>query len=325
MIGAGSWGSALAIQLADNSREVNLYCRNKKCFKEIQDNRTNSRYLPNIIFPENINIFSNIEDSIRNANTLIIALPSETIRDTFLQLKNIINSKTGISWASKGLEVKSGLLIHSVCEEILGKKYPMAVISGPSFAVEVANKKPTAVTIASSSRSFRNQIARDLSSRNFRVYTSDDVIGSEIGGAIKNIIAIGAGISDGLNYGENAKIALITRGLHEIQKLGVALGAKKETFSGLSGAGDLFLTCTSNLSRNRRLGLALADGSSFSEFESKTLQVVEGLKASEAVHKLSKKMSISMPICEIIYQILFHQLDPKKAANMLMSRDLQDE
>jgi len=201
----------------------------------------------------------------------------------------------------------------------------MAVISGPSFAVEVANKKPTAVTIASSSRSFRNQIARDLSSQNFRVYTSDDVIGSEIGGAIKNIIAIGAGISDGLNYGENAKIALITRGLHEIQKLGVALGAKKETFSGLSGAGDLFLTCTSNLSRNRRLGLALADGSSFSEFESKTLQVVEGVKASEAVHKLSKKMSISMPICEIIYQILFHRLDPKKAANMLMSRDLQDE
>lgn len=291
----------------------------------MQDNRTNSRYLPSITFPENIDIFSNIEDSVKDANTVIVALPSETIRDTFLQLKNTISSQAGISWASKGLEVKSGLLIHSVCEEILGKGHPMAVISGPSFAVEVANKKPTAVTIASSSKNFRNRLAEDLSDQNFRVYTSDDIIGAEIGGAIKNIIAIGAGISDGLNYGENAKIALITRGLHEIQKLGVALGAKKETFSGLSGAGDLFLTCTSNLSRNRRLGLALADGSNLSEFESKTMQVVEGVKASEAVHKLSKKMNISMPICEIIYQILFHRLDPKKAAIMLMSRDLQDE
>ena len=291
----------------------------------MRSSRENKIYMPNIKFPKNINFFSSLEESLLGSEKICIALPSNCFRGILQKIKHIITKNTKICWATKGFEIDSGMLPHEICEEVLGTTNNMAVISGPSFAIEVAKKKPTALTVASENTKFADEIAHDLSDINFRAYTSNDVIGVEVGGAIKNIVAIGAGISDGLNYGDNAKIALINRGLVEMQRLGVALGANKNTFFGLSGMGDLVLTCTSNLSRNRRFGLAIAEGKSISKFQSEAKQVVEGFHATSAVYQLSQKIGIAMPICEIIYQILFKKLSPQNAANILMSRALQNE
>jgi len=291
----------------------------------MRSSRENKVYLPNIKFPENIKFYSSLEESLHNSDKICIALPSNCFRDTLKKIKPIITKKTKICWATKGLEKSSGMLPHAICQEVLGTTVNMAVISGPSFATEVAKKKPTALTVASDNTKFADDIANDLSDINFRAYTSNDLIGVEVGGAVKNIIAIGAGISDGLNYGDNAKIALINRGLTEMQRLGIALGANKNTFFGLSGMGDLVLTCTSNLSRNRRFGLAIANGQSVSKLQSDATQVVEGFHATSAVFRLSKKIQVAMPICETIYRILFEKLNPQDAANILMSRALQNE
>jgi len=291
----------------------------------MQSSKENKIYLPNIKFPKNIKFFSSLEESLHGSEKICIALPSNCFRDILKKIQHIITKNTKIFWATKGFEADSGKLPHVICEEVLGTINNMAVISGPSFAIEVAQKKPTALTVASENTKFADEIAHDLSDINFRAYTSNDVVGVEVGGAVKNIVAIGAGISDGLNYGDNAKIALINRGLVEMQRLGVALGANKNTFFGLSGMGDLVLTCTSNLSRNRRLGLAIAEGQSISKFQSETKQVVEGFHATSAVYQLSKKIGIDMPICDTIYQILVEKLNPQNAAALLMSRALQNE
>jgi len=291
----------------------------------MHSSRENKAYLPNIKFPKNINFFSSLEESLHGSEKICIALPSNCFRDTLQKIKIFITKNTKICWATKGFEIDSGMLPHAICEEVLGATNNLAVISGPSFAIEVAKKKPTALTVASKNTKFANEIAYDLSDINFRAYTSNDVIGVEVGGAVKNIVAIGAGISDGLNYGDNAKIALINRGLVEMQRLGVALGANKNTFFGLSGMGDLVLTCTSHLSRNRQFGLAIAKGKSISKIKSEAKQVVEGFHATSAVYQLSKKIGVAMPICETIYQILFEKLSPQNAAHILMSRALQNE
>ena len=252
-------------------------------------------------------------------------MPSSAIRQLFNEIFRIRNNIDNICWATKGIEVNSCLFTHAICEEVFGKNQKMAVISGPSFAIEVAEKKPTALTVASNSNKLATKIATSLSNENFRAYTSEDMVGVGIGGTVKNIIAIGAGVSDGLNLGENAKIALINRGLREMQRLGIALGADKETFMGLSGVGDLFLTCTSNLSRNRMFGIAVANGATVNDHKQKNEHIVEGIDATSAVYKLSSRMNISMPICETIYEILFEDLTPKAAAKKLMSRAIQQE
>ena len=277
------------------------------------------------MLPGNIEFFSSIEHAIRYVETIIIAVPSSAIRQLFNEIFRVKKNIVNICWATKGIELNSCLFTHAICEEIFGKNQKMAVISGPSFAIEVAEKKPTALTVASNSTKLAEKIAASLSNENFRAYTSEDMIGVGIGGTVKNIIAIGAGISDGLNLGENAKIALINRGLKEMQRLGIALGADKETFLGLSGVGDLFLTCTSNLSRNRMFGLAVANGTTVNDHKEKNDHIVEGIDATSAVYKLSSRMGISMPICETIYEILFENLKPKAAAKKLMSRAIQQE
>lgn len=301
-----------------------MWGRNSAHIETINKNRENKQYLPGIKLPENIQFFSNLKESIQDSDVVLIATPSQGFRNILINLK-ALGSEFDICWATKGFEVDTGLLPHNICEEIFGQNQNMAVISGPSFAAEVAQKKPTAVTVASNNLNFSKHIASSLSDINFRAYTTKDITGVEIGGAIKNIIAIGAGISDGLNYGDNARIALINRGLVEMQRLGVSLGADKNTFLGLSGMGDLVLTCTSDLSRNRRFGLAIAKGNSISKARSDINQVIEGIDATAAVFRLSKKMNIKMPICKTISRIIFEDLKPSLAVEELMSRDLQTE
>jgi len=303
---------------------VNVWGRNPSTIKEINKFRENRQYLPGIQLPKNIQFIDNLKEATKNSKEILIVTPSKGFRNILLDLKTL-NRQFDICWATKGLEIDTGFLPHNICEEIFGQNQNMAVISGPSFAVEVAQKKPTAVTVASNNIKFSKHIASSLSDINFRAYTSNDITGVEIGGAIKNILAIGAGISDGLNYGDNARIALINRGLVEMQRLGVSLGANKNTFLGLSGMGDLVLTCTSNLSRNRRFGLSIAAGNSISKARNDIDQVVEGIDATAAVFNLSKKMNIEMPICKTIYRIVFDNLKPSLAVEELMSRALQAE
>lgn len=303
---------------------MNVWGRNPSTIKEINKFRENRQYLPGIQLPKNIQFIDNLKEATKNSKEILIVTPSKGFRNILLDLKTL-NRQFDICWATKGLEIDTGFLPHNICEEIFGQNQNMAVISGPSFAVEVAQKKPTAVTVASNNIKFSKHIASSLSDINFRAYTSNDITGVEIGGAIKNILAIGAGISDGLNYGDNARIALINRGLVEMQRLGVSLGANKNTFLGLSGMGDLVLTCTSNLSRNRRFGLSIAAGNSISKARNDIDQVVEGIDATAAVFNLSKKMNIEMPICKTIYRIVFDNLKPSLAVEELMSRALQAE
>jgi glycerol-3-phosphate dehydrogenase (NAD(P)+) len=324
VIGSGSWGTALALQLSEKNNPVKMWGRNPANIKNINSTRENKRYLPGITIPNNIHLSSDLEEATEGSEIVLLATPSNNFREILIELKNL-KRKFNICWATKGFEVNTGLLPHNICEEIFGKKQNMAVISGPSFASEVARKKPTAVTIASNDLTFGQYIASSLSDINFRAYTTQDITGVEIGGAVKNILAIGAGISDGLNYGDNARIALINRGLVEMQRLGVSLGADKNTFLGLSGMGDLVLTCTSNLSRNRRFGLAIAKGQSISKAKNEINQVIEGIDATAAVSKLSDKMNIDMPICKTISRIIFNGLKPQVAVRELMSRDLQAE
>ena len=313
VLGSGSWGTALALQLSGKNSEVKMWGRNPDNVKKINNSRENERYLPGVTLPNNIKLYSDLEKATDDSQNILIATPSNDFRNILIKLKNL-DKKFNICLATKGFEVDTVLLPHN-----------MAVISGPSFASEVAQKKPTAVTVASNNPAFGQYIASNLSDINFRAYTTQDITGVEIGGAVKNILAIGAGISDGLSYGDNARIALINRGLVEMQRLGVSLGADKNTFLGLSGMGDLVLTCTSNLSRNRRFGLAIAKGLSISRAKNEINQVIEGIDATAAVSKLSDKMSIDMPICKTISRIIFNDLKPELAAKELMSRDLQAE
>jgi glycerol-3-phosphate dehydrogenase (NAD(P)+) len=230
-----------------------------------------------------------------------------------------------VAWATKGFELSTGLLPHQVAREVLGERVPTAVISGPTFAREVGAGLPTAMTIAASDPIFASELAQRLSGENFRAYTSTDIIGVEVGGAIKNVLAIGAGISDGLGFGANTRIALIARGLVEMTRLGVALGALKETFMGLAGLGDLVLTCTDNQSRNRRFGLALASGEKVDAAQKGIGQVVEGVLAARAVRDVALRLGVEMPICEQVYRVVYENVAPKDAVKELMSRALKPE
>ena len=247
-------------------------------------------------------------------------MPSHGLRETLNQLKALLPGDERICWATKGFELSTGRLPHQVAEEVLGSELPMAVLSGPTFAKEVGEGLPTAMTVAANDPAFAADLAEALSGRNFRAYTSDDIIGVEVGGAVKNVLAIGAGLSDGLGFGANTRIALINRGLSEMTKLGVALGAKQETFMGLAGMGDLVLTCTDDLSRNRRMGLALARGMTVEEAQAEIQQVVEGVLAAKAVRAVAGELGVEMPICEEVYRILYEGVPPADAVLALMSR-----
>jgi glycerol-3-phosphate dehydrogenase (NAD(P)+) len=285
----------------------------------------NARYLPGASFPPNLTANPDLEACLDGVRDVLVVVPSHGLRDTLTKIKPLLSLDSRVCWATKGFELHSGKLPHQVAEEVLGSERPMAVLSGPTFAKEVGEGLPTAMTVAANDSDFAAALAEALSSGNFRAYTSDDMIGVEVGGAVKNVLAIGAGMSDGLGFGANTRIALINRGLVEMTRLGIALGAKRETFMGLACMGDLVLTCTDNLSRNRRMGLALASGMSIDEAKEEIQQVVEGVLAAEAVKEVADELDIEMPICHQIYRILYEGAEPREAVGALMSRALKPE
>ncbi len=325
VLGAGSWGTALAIQLARLSRPTVLWGREPTHVAALAQQRSNERYLPQAQFPDTLRVEGDLAAAVRSARDLLIAVPSHALRELLQEIAPHLCADARVSWATKGFELATGLLPHEVVRQVLGESVATAVVSGPTFAKEVGAGLPTAMTVAASDAMFASALAQRLSGVNFRAYTSTDMVGVETGGAIKNVLAIGAGISDGLGFGANTRIALITRGLVEMTRLGVALGARKDTFMGLAGLGDLVLTCTDNQSRNRRYGLALASGADTSEAQKSIGQVVEGVKAARAVRDVAGRLSVEMPICEQVYRVVYEGATPKDAVKELMSRALKPE
>ncbi len=325
ILGAGSWGTALAIQFARTSRPTLLWGRDAAHLRELASARSNQRYLPDASFPTALSVEADLGRALRSVRDVVVAVPSHALRGMLRDIAPLRSRTLRLAWATKGFELSTGLLPHQVAEQVLGLDVPTAVISGPTFAKEVGAGLPTAMTIAASDQGFARDLAESISGDSFRAYTSTDVTGVEIGGAVKNVMAIGAGISDGLGFGANTRIALITRGLVEMTRLGVALGARRETFMGLAGLGDLVLTCTDDQSRNRRFGLAIAAGHSIEAAQKTIGQVVEGVLAARAVREVAARAQVEMPICEQLYRVVHEGLAPKAAVKELMSRALKPE
>ncbi|WP_345118346.1 NAD(P)H-dependent glycerol-3-phosphate dehydrogenase [Bartonella pachyuromydis] len=326
IIGAGSFGTALAIALARNGHRVLLWGHNPQHIKELRKYRCNQAFLPNIQFPENLSPEVSLETAITANHDILIAVPSHVFHQVLYNIQPYLDQHSRIIWVTKGLEHGTGRLLQEVAREILGDKIPLAVFSGPTFAKELAIGLPTAITVAASDAKFSKELQQLFHcDKSFRVYKSSDMIGVQLGGAVKNVIAIGAGISDGMGFGANARIALITRGLAEISRLGVAMGAKLSTFMGMTGLGDLVLTCTDNQSRNRRFGMLLGQGMNIKEAERQVGQVVEGYLNTKEVHALAQRIRVEMPITEQIYQVLFCDKSVVEATNTLLSRALKDE
>jgi len=325
VLGAGSWGTALAIQSARAGRPARLWGRDSAHIEAMAQERTNQRYLPDVGFPDSLQLIPQLEAAIDGVLDVLIAVPSHAFRSLLTQLKPLLPAATRLCWATKGFEVDSGRLPNEVAHEVLGAGRPVAVLSGPTFAAEVGAGLPTAMTIASPDADYAETLAHDLSSASFRAYTSTDITGVEVGGAVKNVLAIGAGLSDGLGFGANTRIALITRGLVEMTRLGVALGAQRETFMGLAGLGDLVLTCTDDHSRNRRFGLALAQGTGVELALFDIGQVVEGFHAAAALHRVAARLHVVMPIAEGIYGVLYDKLPAEHVVRGLMMRPIKPE
>lgn len=325
VIGAGSWGTALAILLARNGMQTWLWGRNAKQLSAMQQNRCNDTYLPGIRFPDNLKINSSLREVLPLAQHVLIVTPSSAFRATLREIRSHISIDTGILWATKGLEPDTGKLLHQLVEEEIGVEQKTAVLSGPTFAKEVAQGLPTAITVASFDATFSETVATMLHNETFRAYTSTDVIGVEVGGTVKNVLAIAAGIADGLNLGANTRAALITRGLVEVQRLGTQLGGQAETFMGLAGLGDLVLTCTDDQSRNRRVGKSLASGSSVSDILSSLGQVAEGVYAAQEVKLLADRVGVEMPIVEEVYRVIYQKKSPQQAVQDLFSRQIKPE
>ncbi len=324
IIGAGSWGTALAILFARNQINTVLWGTRTDELQDMIDQRCNSRYLPGIAFPEALQPVTEFSELL-SCNTLLLAVPSHAFHSIVSRLAKEFPQIKRIVCASKGFEDTTNRLLHKIIDQYFPDDVDYAVLSGPTFALEVAKGLPTAVTIASKSKRFAAEMATWVHDENFRAYTSSDVIGVEVGGAVKNILAIAAGIADGLGFGANTRAAMITRGLAEVIRLGTTLGAMPETFMGLAGIGDLVLTCTDDLSRNRRFGLALAQGRTQEQAKNDIGQVVEGIKTCKAVYEMSKDLNVDMPITEQVFQVLYKNSEPKTAVRNLFLRHLKNE
>jgi glycerol-3-phosphate dehydrogenase (NAD(P)+) len=325
VIGAGSWGTALAIQFARAGHPVRLWGRDPAQQAAMAQARCNARYLPEAPFPPGLEAVATLDAALDGASDLLVAVPSHALRGVLAGLAARLAPAARIAWATKGFELETGLLPHQVAREVLGADRSMAVLSGPTFAREVGAGLPTAMTVASTDEAFATALAHDLSAGQFRAYISTDMVGVEVGGAIKNVLALGAGLSDGLGFGANTRVALITRGLVEMTRLGVALGARRETFMGLAGLGDLVLTCTDDQSRNRRFGLLLAAGRTPQAALAEIGQVVEGYLAARAVRAVAHREGVEMPICDGIYRLLYEGLPAREVVKALMSRPIKAE
>jgi glycerol-3-phosphate dehydrogenase (NAD(P)+) len=324
VIGAGSWGTALAIQLARAGHPTHLWGRDLAQLDAMRRARCNERYLPDAAFPDTLEIALDLAQALGGVRDALIAVPSHAFRESLERLKPHLRPGVRIAWATKGFEIATGLLPHQVAHAVLGTR-PGAVLSGPTFAREVGAGLPTAMTVASRDEVFAKALALRLSGPHFRAYMQSDIMGVEVGGAVKNVIAIGSGIADGMGFGANTRVALITRGLAEMMRLGVKLGAVRETFMGLAGLGDLVLTCTDDQSRNRRLGLALGRGQSMREAQGGIHQVVEGVVASRAVCAVAERLAVEMPICREIFRIMHEDKPVREAVQELMGRELRSE
>jgi glycerol-3-phosphate dehydrogenase (NAD(P)+) len=323
VLGAGSWGTALAIQFARAGHSTVLWARDRAHVDALAVSRRNTRYLPDAPLPPHLEVTSDLRAAVERAEITLVVVPSQGFRKLLEALAPLPVKR--LAWATKGFEVETGLLPYQVVAELFPASVPTAVLSGPTFAREVGAGLPSAMTVASTNREYAQQLAESISTPTFRAYTSDDVIGVEVGGATKNVYAIGAGICDGLGFGANTRIALIARGLAEMTRLGLALGARAQTFMGLAGMGDLVLTCTDDQSRNRRFGLALARGANVPDALRAIGQAVEGYNGALAVHRVAQRLGVAMPIVDQLYKVLHEGLEPRDAVTALMNRPLAHE
>lgn len=324
VLGAGSWGTALAIQLCRNGHAVSLWGHEPEDIDELLGCRENRRFLPGFDLPDRISPTASLEQALEGAANCLVVVPSHAFRTVLANLTGRIPPQMGVAWATKGLDPATGGLLHEAARQALPDA-PLAVVSGPSFAREVAAGFPTAVTVASEDSAYATRIASLLHGDRFRAYTSPDVVGVEVCGAAKNVLAIATGIADGLRFGANTRAALITRGLAELIRLGRALGGRAETFMGLAGVGDLVLTCTDDQSRNRRLGLALAQGVNVDEAKAQIGQEVEGVVTALSVHSLAQGLGLEMPISEQVYRVLYEGVSPLQATASLLHREPKPE
>lgn len=324
IIGAGSWGTALGATLTEKGHIVNMYGRNANQREDMRANHENRKYLPGVKLSENFHIVETAIEALEGADIALFAVPAQNFRKTFEDVKGSINDRTIVVNVAKGIERHSLMRLSEIAEEIKpGVKY--VTLSGPSHAEEVGQGLPTTVAVASRNIELAEYIQDVFMTDRFRVYTNNDVCGTELGGALKNIIALGAGISDGIGFGDNAKAALMTRGITEMARLGIKVGADRETFSGLTGIGDLIVTCTSMHSRNRRCGIMIGEGMRPNEATEKIGMVVEGMFTTEAAYELAKKVGVEMPITECIYRCIKEEITARQAVELLMGRDRKNE
>lgn len=324
VFGAGSWGTTLAMLFARNGLATSLWGHDAARQARLAHERENAVYLPGFPFPDNLVVSDDIAALARAAKRIVVVVPSHVFRVTLQAMAPHLPADVSFAWASKGLEPDTGKRLSEVAREVLGAR-PFAVVSGPSFAREVARGLPTALAVASEDAGLAERVAQWLRNDRLRTYTNNDVVGVEIGGALKNVMAIATGVCDGLGFGANARAALMTRGLAEITRLGLALGGRAETFRGLTGIGDLILTCTDDQSRNRRVGLGLGRGRKLGEVVAGLGQVAEGIGTAREAHRLAERMKVDMPVCSQVYKVLFEELPAQAAVEALLRREAKPE
>ncbi|MGH1541377.1 MAG: NAD(P)H-dependent glycerol-3-phosphate dehydrogenase [Arenicella sp.] len=326
VLGAGSWGTALACLLANNNHEVTLWSHSSEHIKQLKKTRKNQRYFPSIELPKSLKFSSDLTELCQNHRYFLLVIPSRSFRATLDKMQTCgLPENSYILWGTKGFDAEQQILLSDLIKQQITTSHYKSVISGPSFAKEVMLQFPTALTVAADTLEISEHIAQLFHNENTRVYSNDDLAGTQVGGAVKNVLAIACGISDGLGYGSNAKAALITRGLAEITRLGLDLGGRPETFQGLSGIGDLVLTCTDDKSRNRRFGLGIGQGKKIEDILNEIGQEVEGLVTSKEVFLLAHQRRIEMPICEQVYKVLYQGVSPKTAVQTLLRRSRAQE
>jgi glycerol-3-phosphate dehydrogenase (NAD(P)+) len=324
VLGAGSWGTALAAVLARNGVKTTLWGRDADAVENMAQTRRNARYLPELTLPDDLTLSSDLAASVRDANVVLIVTPSHAFAELLDHLAPHFAKGAGLAWATKGFDPTSGRFLHEIVAERLPET-PAAIVTGPSFAKEVAQGLPTAVTVHSANASFAKQIAQLLHTAYFRAYTGNDVIGAELGGAMKNVLAVATGVADGMKLGLNARAGMITRGLNEMLRLGWALGARSETLMGLAGLGDLVLTCTGDLSRNRRLGLALGRGVPLKDAVAEIGQVVESMETVDTVMRLAERHRVELPISRGVQRVLHEEITPAEGLRELLAREQKAE
>jgi glycerol-3-phosphate dehydrogenase (NAD(P)+) len=325
VLGAGSWGTALSMQLLRSGSRAVLWDWDRKHIEAIGKARCNEQFLPEHPLPDDLVVEPDLESAVRMAAEILIVVPSHAFVGILEQIEPWLKPGQGVCWACKGLEPGTGQFLHEPARKLFGGERPLAVVTGPSFAKEVAANLPTAVTVAGTEPAYCATVAKALHGGNFRAYTSDDIIGAELGGSVKNVLAVATGICDGMSLGLNARAALVTRGLAEMMRLGRVLGAREQTLTGLTGMGDLVLTCTGDLSRNRRLGLALGAGKTVDEAVAEIGQVVEGVHTAEEVWRLAQRHAVEMPIAEQVYGVIHRGWDPYQSVRDLLSREQKHE